>query len=251
MPLLVLSPRFSSDSRLLATTAVNLGWEKMRLHEWRVSNELRGRKDLVLYGEQLFAELLRDELGLQLCNPPDDLLTLLPIQLCRRRIEFMTYEQARKTTSARFIKPPDFKSFKAKVYASGAELPTPADKAEAEQSVLLSEVVHWDVEFRAFVLDGNIVDLSAYARDGELNASPIQDEEWQATDDERRNASLCVGNVLNCGIPLPRACVIDVGHIRGKGWAVVEANPAWGSGIYGCDPVKVLQVIQHAIIQAQ
>ncbi|HNB74240.1 MAG TPA: hypothetical protein PLS70_24185 [Acidobacteriota bacterium] len=40
--------------------------------------------------------------------------------------------------------------------------------------------------------------------------------------------------------------VIDVGVISGKGWAVVEANAAFGSGIYGCDPAQVLPVLAEA-----
>jgi len=38
-----------------------------------------------------------------------------------------------------------------------------------------------------------------------------------------------------------------VGHIKDRGWAVVEANAAWGSGLYGCDPVKVLEVLRCAV----
>jgi hypothetical protein len=40
--------------------------------------------------------------------------------------------------------------------------------------------------------------------------------------------------------------VLDVGIITNRGWAVIEQNAAWGSGIYGCDPVQVLEVIRHA-----
>ena len=51
-------------------------------------------------------------------------------------------------------------------------------------------------------------------------------------------------------VPLPRAVVMDVGVIRGRGWAVVELNAAWGSGIYGCDPTEVLKVLQCASVGA-
>jgi hypothetical protein len=40
---------------------------------------------------------------------------------------------------------------------------------------------------------------------------------------------------------LPPAVTLDVGRIEGKGWAVVQANPAWSSGLYDCDPAPVLQ----------
>ncbi len=47
-------------------------------------------------------------------------------------------------------------------------------------------------------------------------------------------------------VVLPRAAVINVGVIAERGWAVVELNAAWGAGLYGCDPERVLDVVQHA-----
>ncbi|MBV6626222.1 MAG: ATP-grasp domain-containing protein [Rivularia sp. (in: Bacteria)] len=37
-------------------------------------------------------------------------------------------------------------------------------------------------------------------------------------------------------VEIPSATVIDVGVIKGRGWAVVEQNAAWGAGLYGCNP---------------
>ena len=48
---------------------------------------------------------------------------------------------------------------------------------------------------------------------------------------------------------LPPAVVIDVGRIVGKGWALVEANCVWGSGIYGCDPHEVLPVLRRSCVK--
>ena len=39
--------------------------------------------------------------------------------------------------------------------------------------------------------------------------------------------------------------VVDIGLIKDNGWAVIESNQAWASGIYGCDPYGVLTVIQN------
>ena len=50
-------------------------------------------------------------------------------------------------------------------------------------------------------------------------------------------------------IDLPRTAVLDVGVIHDRGRAVVEQNAAWGSGIYGCDPVQVLEVLRHAAVR--
>jgi len=50
-------------------------------------------------------------------------------------------------------------------------------------------------------------------------------------------------------VQFPPAFVLDVGYIKDQGWAVVEANAAWGSGIYGCDPSMVLKVLKRACLK--
>jgi hypothetical protein len=45
---------------------------------------------------------------------------------------------------------------------------------------------------------------------------------------------------------LPPALVVDVGLIEGRGWAVVEFNLAWCSGLLGADPAAVLGVLERA-----
>ncbi len=43
-------------------------------------------------------------------------------------------------------------------------------------------------------------------------------------------ASKFANSVLN-SVPCPSALVLDVGIIKGRGWAVVEPNECWGAGI--------------------
>jgi hypothetical protein len=38
--------------------------------------------------------------------------------------------------------------------------------------------------------------------------------------------------------------VIDIGRIRGRGLAIIETNQAWASGLYGCDPMAALKVME-------
>ncbi|MFB7264339.1 ATP-grasp domain-containing protein, partial [Streptomyces nojiriensis] len=47
-------------------------------------------------------------------------------------------------------------------------------------------------------------------------------------------------------VPRPSTAVVDVGLPDGGGWAVIEANPAWSSGGYACDPERVLDVVLRA-----
>ena len=48
---------------------------------------------------------------------------------------------------------------------------------------------------------------------------------------------------------LPKAVVLDFGIIKGKGWALIEANPAWCSGLYACDAEKALEVIVKSCVK--
>ncbi|MFD7843425.1 hypothetical protein ACFV4K_10890 [Nocardia sp. NPDC059764] len=49
-------------------------------------------------------------------------------------------------------------------------------------------------------------------------------------------------------LPTPLAVVVDIGLIEGRGWAVVEANSAYGAGVYGCDPRRVLDVLARGCV---
>jgi hypothetical protein len=84
-------------------------------------------------------------------------------------------------------------------------------------------------------------------RNGELQ----RESGFAATEAELAEAEAFINAVLSDErVELPRATVIDVGVIAGRGWAVVEQNAAWGSGLYGCDPFHVLEVLRHAAVRA-
>ena len=108
----------------------------------------------------------------------------------------------------------------------------------------MASPVEWLVEFRCFCLDGQVRTPSPYLREGKLSS----EGGYQATVEEFDAATGLAERILNDGrIELPRSIVLDVGCIKGQGWGVVEANAAWGSGIYNCDPDEVLDVIRYAV----
>ncbi|MBE9102591.1 ATP-grasp domain-containing protein [Vacuolonema iberomarrocanum] len=81
------------------------------------------------------------------------------------------------------------------------------------------------------------------------NLIQAADGSWPATEAEIQQATTFINRVLTTdSVRIPPEVVIDVGIIAGVGWAVIESNPAWASGIYGCDPHKVLDVLQRACI---
>jgi hypothetical protein len=239
MPTLIFTPRYTDDSQALWKAAGALGWSTERLTSWRVPDHFRHLDEPVLYGEALFGPSLAEQLGLSLLNPPEDWLVRLPMEYKHRQIALTTLGEARGAQSEAFVKPPNDKSFPAGVYR-GADLPTEYPEA---MPVLVSEVVKWEKEFRCFILDRTLVTSSVYARFGDLQrdagfaSSPAEDQEVEAF----------VSRLLaDARVDLPRATVVDVGTMEGRGWGCVEQNAAWGAGIYGCDPGAVLSVLRHA-----
>lgn len=245
-PTLILSPRYTSDSRALRAAALEAGWSVERLGNWRVPEYLYGRK-VVLYGEPLFAEVIAKRLSFALLDAPFDWLLHLPPSYRQREVTLTTLSEARAFAQPTFVKPADGrKGFEGRVYASGASLPS-ADVQPDSTQVFAAEPVFWEIEFRCFVLERRIATISPYLRAGELVLS--ESGAWEATPAEYIDARNFIEALLaDPAIPLPPAVVIDAGKIRGRGWAVVEANTCWGAGIYGCDPARVLPVLARACI---
>ncbi|HEY8482001.1 MAG TPA: ATP-grasp domain-containing protein [Spirillospora sp.] len=246
MPLLVLSPRYTSDSKALRAACGRVGWKSERLGGWRAPARLRGQ-DVVLYGEPTFVEVIAAQLGIRLLDVPRDWLPGLPEHHVRRHIEISTLGAVRQGLSEpTFVKPSDGrKAFEGKVVTDPGELPG-RDVLPDDTSVYVCEPVTWDVEFRCHVLEGTVVAMSPYMLDGELALTP--DGLWKAPDDDVRQAAQYLEKFL-AEVRVPPATVIDVGRIHDRGWAVIEANAAWGAGIYGCAPDEVLKVLARACLR--
>ena len=237
MTTLLMSSRQTGDAQLLWRAAVQRGWPVVRARGLNIP-EIEDQ-DIIIYVEPLFAPEIAKRLGRKLLDPAEDWLVKLPFSLTHRQIDIATLGEARLITEPAFIKPPNDKSFIAQIYETGAELST---AFEDSMAVLISTPVQWQSEFRCFCLDGRVVTCSPYVRGEELAVY----SDYAMTDEESANAIITAENALShADLGLPRAVVVDVGKIEGKGWAVVEANGAWGAGIYGCDPGLVLDVIRH------
>jgi hypothetical protein len=244
MPTLILTPRYTEDAQALWRAAGGLGWDVQRLPSWRVPEVLRTVPDPVLYVEALFGPTLAEQFGLRLLEPGIDWLPTLPEEYRKRWVYLTTLGQARELAEPAFIKPPNDKSFPARVY-SPLELPAEYDN---DTPVLVAEVVAWEKEFRGFVLDRELRTLSVYLRGCQLQRK----QDFALSVAEEAEARAFIATVLaDVRVDLPRTAVLDVGVITGRGWAVIEQNAAWGSGIYGCDPDEVLQVLRFAAVPAE
>ncbi|WP_425246269.1 ATP-grasp domain-containing protein [Streptomyces sp. NEAU-NA10] len=234
---LFLSPRVTATGHALADAARRRGAHVETLRDWRVPEQWRRAAGASLYAGPLFADAVARELGVGLLEAPEDWLARLPHELTLRDVEFTTIAEARLLRRPAFMKPPNDKSFPARVYADGSGLPGP-DAVEGTEPVLVSDIVTFAVEYRLFVLDGEVRTGSRYAARGDLDVAPL-------AEDPRRAEVLRFAERL-AGTGLPSAVVVDVGLVDGAGWAVVEANAAWASGHYACDTDAALDVVLHA-----
>ena len=90
--------------------------------------------------------------------------------------------------------------------------------------------------------------MSIYSRNGDLVET--DDGNWPASPSELKDARDFANLVLqDARVTFPPAGVMDVGVIKDRGWAVVEANACWGTGIYGCYPRDVLKTLARACVK--
>ncbi len=204
----------------LGGTVVRLGrfWDPPALDADRVR----------VYGTATFCLVLQQKLNLDLIDPPNDLIFSVAAAGLRRVLTRQTLGGAPTLTYPVFVKPLAPKAFRARVYASPEELAAECRGLSADSAILVSEIVEFVAEARCFVMDGRVLDCSVYEGDADAEAAAAFARE------------------VASALPGPRAYVLDVGLITARGWAVVEFNAAWGAGLNGCDPDRVLPAIAAA-----
>jgi ATP-grasp domain, R2K clade family 3 len=245
VPTLVLSHRYSSDSNALFAAALTHGWDVERLHSFRCPEGLAARGP-IFYGETLLADAIAEELGIVLLEPTADWLPRLPMRHRLRDIRLLTLEQALTIQGRVFVKPTDDKCFGARVYDNGAAI-EPDSSLPRDLPVLISEPVQFEIEFRFFIVERRVAAFSPYIRGGDLARS--LDGDWSANELEIAEADATIRALLDDPeVDLPPAVVVDVGKMTDRGWGVVEANPAWASGLCGSDPAGVLLVLARATV---
>lgn len=240
MHTLVLSQRFTDDSNLLWRAAIEAGWAIVRAHGFKVA-PVEGTP--VLYGETIFADAISEQLGVSVVTPTHTWLPGLPSRFLQREVRLTTLAKSLAGPFPAFIKPPDDKLFAARAYPDAASLAAVTQGFEGGTPVLVSSPVSFAVEYRAFVANRRVAALSAYIRGGAVA------EGWEELPGEREGAIALLEALLDdTSVELPPALVIDVGQLASGSWAVVEANPAWASGLCGCDPAVILSVLAAATV---
>jgi protein-tyrosine phosphatase len=240
---LLLSTRRLPAAPALTEAAHDAGW---CVHAWDDDPPCAPTGRVVYYGRTDVVTQATAHFRLALLEPPLDLLARLPNSLVLRRVEFAHFRDLARLKGPTFVKPADplDRCFDAGIYAAPRDIRAPRGIA-SETPVLVADPVEWLAEFRCFVREGQVVASSPYISFGR----PI----WRAWGQGGEKAVPSKDALAMCGrlfaersVALPPAFVVDVGLVEGRGWAVVEFNPAWCSGLLGADPAAVLPVLERA-----
>jgi len=181
-----------------------------------------------LYGADTFCQVLAQKWDLELVSPGDDWLAGLEHRWLGRQVQLHSLASARELAFPCFVKPAAPKIFRAAVYDSFEALSAECEGLEPETPILVSDVVTFVAEVRAFVAAGEVKALSLYEGDGDVSQA-------------RAMLELAAQELV-----VPPTVVLDAGLIPGVGWALVEANASWGAGLNGCDPEQAAVCIARA-----
>jgi hypothetical protein len=246
MPRLILSSSYNTESKILRKAAQALNWETFRFQGENIPADYEHKNEQhAIYCTVPKAFNVANRLESILLGWSSDWLTRLPEKFSKRRIELLELRDAVRIKERCFIKPALGKSFDAGI-RTGEALMSQASHLPPALLIHAAEVVEWDTEYRCFVRNNKVMTLSPYRRGGvtfSSYASPLRGPRG-----ELEAAAEFADSVLS-GVGCPRALVLDVGIIKGRGWAVVEPNECWGAGIYGCSPAKALEVLLAATVQ--
>jgi protein-tyrosine phosphatase len=240
---LLLSTLTMPGAPALAAAARNAGWSD-RAWDENPPDPLLGR--VVYYGGTDVVRQAIARYRLALLEPPLDLLARLPASLRLRDVEFARFRDLSRLKRPTFIKPADplDRCFDAGVYSDPRDIRAPRT-TDPDTPVLVAEPVDFLAEFRCFIREGRVVATSPYLSFGR----PV----WRAWGQGGEKAAPSMDAIGVCwrllgakSPALPPAFVVDVGLVDGRGWAVVEFNPAWCSGLLGADPDAVLGVLERA-----
>lgn len=248
--LLIVTPNFKGEVPMLAKTAEILGWDVYH-GGWRIPEHLLHTPGAV-YGEQFFCEVVAEQMGWTLLNNSLDWLTKLPEEYVNRKITFTTLAEARKITEEKFIKPADDKAFTAKVYPTGADLPT--NEVLDNVPTLVSDVIKITSEYRCFIKNRKVVTASCY-----LYKHAHKEPEINNPENYQQNSDLVLEYITNLladeRVPCADGAVIDIARFKKDQdplkFTVLESNPVWASGTYGCELVAVLDAIKAGCVSSK
>ena len=195
------------------------------------------------------ARLLRAGARLDLSAPGPEWLARVPEALAGRPIWAGRLAQIDDAPASGWMKPAEAKvpGLPARWYDSREEFETLAQRAGFPASGWAQvSPVRLDLaeEHRCYVLDRTVLTSSPYL----LADGSTYDEGWERRGDLAHGAARAFAQVVvdEMGDDQPGGYTLDVGITANGRWAVIEANPAWCSGTYGCELSAVADTVAQS-----
>lgn len=218
--ILLISPAPDYERDAVAAAWEEAGGKVCRVEKfWTPDESVRGRS-VCVYGNVIFCEVLANVLGLELVGPANDMLLRLPEDLLSRKLVASDLSQIWNLDYPCFVKPMQPKLFTAGVVPTPKRLDEMTVGLEGRTEILVSEVVKFQAEARAFIFDRRVLDCAIYQGRGPLKGAQEVAKQVARLED------------------VPHGFVVDLGLLNGR-WVVIELNPSWGAGLNGCDAGKV------------
>ncbi len=237
-PLLLLHLRADVNTNDMWRAAIRAGWSTERIDQSARFAVPEGTPKVRYYGNTLHAEIIGNKIPLTCL--PIDLNVLATSPLTKRQIKLMRVEELGDLTEARFIKPAHQKWFAARVYQVDER---PCRKLGS--SVLPSDLIYVQEpvdminEVRCFCLNGKIMTASYYRISHDYCPVGIDEVDRPKVLDEM---------VAELAPHYPPGIVLDFAYTSNHEWCFLEPNEAFASGLYGCCPMRCLEVVDASQI---
>jgi hypothetical protein len=199
----------------------------------------------------LAAQLQRLNIAQALTSPGDSFMSDIPEELSGRKIVTTSLKNFLSTetkASSLFIKPAEAKL---DYFVAGSYTLSDIEKLAQQYSIPDSTMVQYtdsilelNYEHRLYIYDGLVLTGSAYLIDGSTYYDNMDNPLYQY---KLPNAVAYAQDIIDTISNKPMAFTLDVAwNIKTQSWFVLEANPAWCSGIYGSDVESVIYTIQRS-----
>ncbi len=248
--LLVLPSEHTKEDQAIWREAIRRGWKTLRLDPNK-PEKIEGYDMVRYYGNVLHKTRVEKLLPIKFYPVSPTLLSDLHISWTGRKIKSMEFgELPKPLVEDTFIKCIDIKWLEARVYKAGEKPSSQWQGMQDHDKILVQEPVSFVDEVRCFVVGDEIKTMSYYRKNKEFCPENIP---YIPLGDERGDVfwydymgylawALTTGHMLKI-TKFPKGVVLDFGRTDRNLWYLIEANEAWASGLYDCDPEKVFDTI--------
>jgi hypothetical protein len=238
MNTLVLPFKKTTTEQGIWSEAVRRKWHIVRTNELEGSENPFGKGDTVrYYGNVMDAEIVANKLPIKFSSIPVSFLSNVPTALTGRSIKLLQYKDlVQPLERDMFVKCVGNKWFPAQVYRKGESI---VSSSLPDDHIYVQDLVDFINEIRCFVLNGKIMTASWYRIEKEFN--PTNVTSTQLLTRLGREIENLQRWYADSG--LPSGVVLDYGLAGDGNWYLIEANEAWASGLYDCDPSLAFDVI--------